>query len=33
LLDEAMTAEDEMLTETEIFTPEEVKYKRIDILI
>ena len=33
LLDEAMTAEDEMLTETELFTPEEVKYKRIDILI
>ena len=33
LLDEAMTAEDEMLTETELFTPEEVKNKRIDILI
>ena len=33
LLDEAMTAEDEMLTETELFTPEEVRYKRIDILI
>ena len=33
LLDEAMTAEDEMLTETELLTPEEVKYKRIDILI
>ena len=33
LLDEAMIAEDEMLTETELFTPEEVKYKRIDILI
>ena len=33
LLDEAMTAEDEMLTETELLTPEEVKHKRIDILI
>ena len=33
LLDEAMTAEDEMLTETELLTPEEVRYKRIDILI
>ena len=33
LLDEAMTAEDEMLTETELFTPEEVKNKRMDILI
>ena len=32
-LDEAMTAEDEMLTETELLTPEEVRYKRIDILI
>ncbi len=27
------TEEDEMLTETELLTPEEVKYKRIDILI
>lgn len=33
LLDEAMTAEDEMLTETELLAPEEVNYKRIDILI
>ena len=33
LLDEAMTAEDEMFTKTELLTPEEVKYKRIDILI
>lgn len=33
VLDETMTAEDEMLTETELLTPEEVKHKRIDILI
>ena len=33
LLDETMTAEDEMLTETELLTPEEVEYKRFDILI
>ena len=33
LLDEVMNAEDEMLTETELLTPEEVRYKRIDILI
>ena len=33
LLDEAMTTEDEMLTETELLAPEEVNYKRIDILI
>ena len=33
LLDETMTAEDEMFTETELLKPEEVKYKRIDILI
>ena len=33
LLDETMTAEDEKLMETELLTPEEVRYKRIDILI
>ena len=33
VLDETMTAEDEMLMETELLKPEEVKYKRIDILI
>ena len=33
LLDEAMTAESEVLTETELLPQEEVKYKRIDILI
>ena len=33
LLDEAMTAESEVLAETAVLPPEEVKYKRIDILI
>ena len=33
LLDEAMTAESEVLAETELLPQEEVKYKRIDILI
>lgn len=33
LLDEAMTAESEVLAETAVLPPEEVKYKKIDILI
>ena len=33
LLDEAMTAESEVLAETELLPQEEVKYKKIDILI
>ena len=33
LLDEAMTAESEVLAETTVLPPEEVKYKKIDILI
>ena len=33
LLDEAMTAESEVLADTAVLPPEEVKYKRIDILI
>ena len=33
LLDEAMTAESEVLADTAVLPPEEVKYKKIDILI
>ena len=33
VLDEAMTAESEVLAETAVLPPEEVKYKKIDILI
>ena len=33
LLDEAMTAESEVLAETAVLPPEEIKYKKIDILI
>ena len=33
LLDEAMTAESEVLAETAVLPPKEVKYKKIDILI
>ena len=33
LLDEAMTAESEVLAETAVLPPEEAKYKKIDILI
>ena len=33
LLDEDMTAESEVLAETAVLPPEEVKYKKIDILI
>ena len=33
LLDEAMTAESEVLAETAVLPPEEVKYKKMDILI
>ena len=33
LLDEAITAESEVLAETAVLPPEEVKYKKIDILI
>ena len=33
LLDEAMTAESEVFAETAVLPPEEVKYKKIDILI
>lgn len=33
LLDEAMTTESEVLAETAVLPPEEVKYKKIDILI
>ena len=33
LLDEAMTSESEVLADTAVLPPEEVKYKKIDILI
>ena len=33
LLDEAMTAESEVLADTAVLPPEEVKYKKIDILV
>ena len=33
LLDEVMTAESEVLVETGVLPPEEIKYKKIDILI